>query len=94
MLIIKEIVCCFVQCLLVMSRIREHLTRESDSISLAKDFLRKQKHSIRERQANLQAARQEWSHDMLEQQLGVRLDNNLLCGPYVTFFNWTHPIPY
>ena len=48
---------------------RDHLGRENDSIILAREFLRRQKQSLRQRQASLKAAKQELDQDLLKQQL-------------------------
>lgn len=44
--------------------IYDHLSQEKNAITLAKEFLRKQKHSLRARQAALKAAKQEWNSDL------------------------------
>ena len=51
---------------------RQHLAAENDAIVIAKEFLRKQKQTLRRRQAGLKAAKQELNNDMLRQQLTVK----------------------
>ncbi|XP_064595665.1 LOW QUALITY PROTEIN: centrosomal protein of 164 kDa-like [Liolophura sinensis] len=53
------------------SVLQAHLSRETNSISLAKEFLRKQRNSLKRRQAGLQAARDELGKDILKQQQGT-----------------------
>ncbi|KAL3885264.1 hypothetical protein ACJMK2_025352 [Sinanodonta woodiana] len=50
---------------------RNHLDKESKAIIMAKDFLRKQRHSLKRRHAALQAAHQELLKDMVKQKQGV-----------------------
>jgi hypothetical protein len=51
--------------------VRQQFAKEVNSISMAKDFLRKQRHSLKRRQASLSAARQELMKDMIKQGQGV-----------------------
>ena len=50
---------------------REHLAHESASIRMAREFLMRQKQTLRQRQTVLRTAQQQWSQDMLRHQLGV-----------------------
>ncbi|KAK3609356.1 hypothetical protein CHS0354_036595 [Potamilus streckersoni] len=50
---------------------RNHLDKENKAINMAKDFLRKQRHSLKRRHAALQAAHQELLKDMVKQKQGV-----------------------
>ncbi len=58
-------------CTLFCRTIRDQLVQETGSVALAREFLRKQKHSLRQRQAALQAAKKELDQDIVRQQLGV-----------------------
>jgi hypothetical protein len=51
--------------------VRQQFAKEVNSISMAKDFLRKQRHSLKRHQASLSAARQELMKDMIKQGQGV-----------------------
>ena len=53
------------------SDMREHLAHESASIRMAREFLMRQKQTLRQRQTLLRTAQQQWSQDMLRHQLGV-----------------------
>ena len=58
-------------CSVPYREVRSHLGMENNSITLAKEFLRKHKLTLRQRQASYKAAKQEWNEDMLKYQLGV-----------------------
>ena len=57
----------------IFSVLREHIVKENDSVSMAKDFLRKQRHSLKRRQSALLAAKQELMKDVVKQRQGVGL---------------------
>ncbi|CAG2204031.1 unnamed protein product [Mytilus edulis] len=52
------------------SGVRQQFAKEINSISMAKEFLRKQRHSLKRRQSGLTAARQELMKDMIKQGQG------------------------
>lgn len=52
--------------------LKEHVSKESNAISVSKEFLRKQRQSLKRRQAALQAAKQELMRDIVKQKQGVR----------------------
>lgn len=52
--------------------LKEQLSKESNAIMVSKEFLRKQRQSLKRRQAALQAAKQELVKDILKQKQGVR----------------------
>ncbi|XP_067676754.1 centrosomal protein of 164 kDa-like isoform X2 [Haliotis asinina] len=56
--------------------LRDHLKKESSSIGLAKAFLRKQRQSLKRRQAALTAAKQELTRDMSLAQQGLLPDDS------------------
>ena len=56
--------------------------QEHDSLALAREFLRKQKKSLRQRQNSLRAARQEWEQDEVRTSRKVC---NSLCFHYIFF---------
>ncbi|XP_053372840.1 centrosomal protein of 164 kDa-like [Mercenaria mercenaria] len=51
--------------------LKEHVSKESNAISASKEFLRKQRQSLKRRQAALQAAKQELVRDILKQKQGT-----------------------
>ncbi len=52
---------------------------ETDSVVAAKEFLKKQKHSLHQRQASLQAARRELDEDVVRHRLAVgKLEPSIL----------------
>ncbi|CAC5404026.1 CEP164 [Mytilus coruscus] len=53
------------------SGVRQQFAKEINSITMAKEFLRKQRHSLKRRQAGLTAARQELMKDMIKQGQGA-----------------------
>jgi len=56
---------------LIYRGIKEQVSKESNAISVSKEFLRKQRQSLKRRQAALQAAKQELVRDILKQKQGV-----------------------
>ncbi|XP_052265230.1 trichohyalin-like isoform X2 [Dreissena polymorpha] len=50
--------------------LKEHVSKEKNAISMSKEFLRKQRHSLKRRQAALQAAKQELLKDITRQKQG------------------------
>ena len=61
-----------------IDEIKDHLVQENKTITLARDFLRKQKQSIRQRQSVLQAARKELDDDVLTYQIRGESGANIL----------------
>ena len=57
----------------VCSVLKEQVSKESNALSVSKEFLRKQRQSLKRRQAALQAAKQELTRDVLRQKQGVRI---------------------
>ena len=53
------------------SGIMETVSKERNAIQVSKDFLRKQRQSLKRRQAALQAAKQELIRDMQRHKQGV-----------------------
>ncbi|KAL4228939.1 hypothetical protein ACF0H5_011979 [Mactra antiquata] len=51
--------------------LKDQVTKESNAINLSKEYLRKQRQSLRRRQAALQAAKQELVKDILKQRQGT-----------------------
>ena len=62
----------FTQFVSVCSVLKEQVSKESNALSVSKEFLRKQRQSLKRRQAALQAAKQELTRDVLRQKQGVR----------------------
>ncbi len=58
----------------VHSGIRQHIEAENSSILLAKEFLRKQRLSLRHRQSALEASMQEYTSDLNRHQFSVSID--------------------
>lgn len=58
--------------------LKEQLSKESSAVSISKEFLRKQRQSLKRRQAALQAAKQELTRDILKQKQGVNNNLNLV----------------
>ncbi|KAL5020243.1 hypothetical protein ScPMuIL_003135 [Solemya velum] len=52
--------------------LREHLAKESNSIVLSKEFLQKQRHSLKRRHSALQAAKQELDKDIIKHKQGAQ----------------------
>lgn len=50
--------------------LKEQVSKETNALSISKEFLRKQRHSLKRRQAALQAAKQELTRDVLRQKQG------------------------
>lgn len=51
--------------------VKVQIAKENDSILMAKEFLRKQRQSLKRRQAALLAAKQELMKDVIKQKQGV-----------------------
>ncbi|KAK3096852.1 hypothetical protein FSP39_003949 [Pinctada imbricata] len=51
--------------------LQDHLAKENNTISMAKDFLRKQRQSLKRRQSALLAAKQELMKDVVKQRQGT-----------------------
>ena len=60
---------CFGNCLL--RDVKVQIAKENDSILMAKEFLRKQRQSLKRRHAALLAAKQELMKDVIKQKQGV-----------------------
>ncbi|XP_064651050.1 centrosomal protein of 164 kDa-like isoform X2 [Lineus longissimus] len=60
------------------SNVKEHLARENDSIGQAKEFLKKQRHSLKRRQAALRAAKMELKRDLMQQEDVSSIGANML----------------
>ncbi|XP_060561428.1 centrosomal protein of 164 kDa-like [Ruditapes philippinarum] len=51
--------------------LKEHVSKENNAITVSKEFLRKQRQSLKRRQAALQAAKQELVRDIIKQKQGT-----------------------
>ena len=69
--------------------LRDQVSKESNALTVSKEFLRKQRQSLKRRQAALQAAKQELTRDVLRQKQGVRKVLVLTALPHTDQTSWS-----
>ncbi|XP_065930737.1 centrosomal protein of 164 kDa isoform X2 [Magallana gigas] len=74
--------------------VKVQIAKENDSILMAKEFLRKQRQSLKRRQAALLAAKQELMKDVIKQKQGKKIDSPSNKSKGQVRFNLTSESPH